>query len=145
MLLVETDGVAQCHAPLAEPDIFRLGDLDVRPVAAVGDPHQAGVAHLVVPQSDAPSTAAIGKNERHAPAGMSADVGHGHDQPVATDHHAAAPGDPDYRRPHLGHEGLDTIVQVLQLGQGGGAGDVGRSLLGCGRLGMEGMVARQCR
>ena len=77
-----------------------------------------------------------GKTNITWPAGMTADVGHGHDQPVGADHHAAAAGDLDHRRPHLGHQRFDVLVQVLQLGQTGGAGDIGRGLLRRGGLGI---------
>ena len=64
---------------------------------------------------------------------MPANVGHGHHQPVGADHHPAAAGDLDHRRPDLGHQRFDLLVNAFQLGQTCRAADLGRSLLGGGR------------
>lgn len=138
LLQVEADRVAQGDAPLAESDIFRLGNVNMRPVAAVGDFHQPGIARLVVAERYAAGGPAVGKREPHGPARTAADVGHGHHQPIGTDHDAAAARDLDHRRADLRHQRLDMLVDGFEFSEAGRARDIGGRRLSGGRLGVQG-------
>ena len=93
------------------------------PGAAVGDPHQAGVALAIDPQRLAPRRLAIGKSEAHVAVRPAADVPGGQHQAIRRDDHPAAAAGADFHRHHCGRHArgqrFDVPLDGPEVGEGG--------------------------
>ena len=120
---VKAPGMAQGEHPVSGPCLREITHCRMGPGAAVGDPHEPGVAVAIPAQGLAACCFAIGKGEAHGAIRLAADVPGSQHEAIGRDYHTAAAAVADLYRHHCGRhardQGLDVPLHGSELGYGG--------------------------